>query len=144
VFVLLACLIGAVVALAEEDVTKLSGDPVKVGLMTPAAKAELYECVGKAIQTAGDENDRLPIFGVYIGPKGRAVSLAVLQSSGLERLDKLVLHCLFLANFTPTAPGKPQRGWFFTTPLKGKRPATNGDRELALLNMQAVGYGWSV
>jgi hypothetical protein len=142
VFVLLTCLIG--VDAAPEDSGALSGDPVKVGLMTPAAKAELYECVAQAVQTAGDEKDRLPIFGVYIGTKGRAVSLAVLQSSGLERLDKLVLHCLFLANFTPTAPGKPQRGWFFTTPLKGKRPVTN-ERELALLYLPAMdGHGWNV
>jgi outer membrane biosynthesis protein TonB len=61
------------------------------------------------------------MIGVYIGAKGRPVSLAVLESSGLEHLDKLVLRCLFRANYIPPAPGKPPIQWIFKPLLSPKR-----------------------
>jgi outer membrane biosynthesis protein TonB len=59
--------------------------------------------------------------GVFIGSKGRAVSLAILESSGLERLDKLVLRCLYRANFTPATRDKAPLQWIFKTSLEPKR-----------------------
>jgi len=68
--------------------------------------------------------------GVYIGPKGRPVNLAVLDSSGLEPLDKLILRCLFRANYTPPEHGKPPLQWIFSTKLVAassrRKPARPG------------------
>jgi hypothetical protein len=120
VSVLLACTVCANLALADEE------DPAKLGLMTPDAKSELDACVVKAAQSAGDGQERRAIVGVFIGSKGRPVSLAILQSSGLEHLDKLILRCLFQANYTPAAPGAPIQ-WLFSTLLQPKRIAPSVD-----------------
>jgi TonB family protein len=119
--VLLACLICADIARAGDHLPAASEDPAKIGLMTPAAKSELDACVAQAAQSAGDGQERRAMVGVFVGSKGRPVSLAILESSGLEHLDKLVLRCLFRANYTPAAPGKPPIQWFFKTSLKPKR-----------------------
>ena len=119
--VLLACVICAEIALADEHLPATFEDPAEVGLMTPAAKSELDACVAQAAQSAGDGQERRAMIGVFIGSKGRPVSLAILESSGLEHLDKLVLRCLFRANYTPAAPGKPPIQWIFKSLLEPKR-----------------------
>ncbi len=121
ILLLLACFSCPDIALADEDPTKLQGDPTKVGLMSPAEKSELYACIAKAGDIAGDEQERRILFGVYIGSKGRAVSLAVLESSGLDYLDKLVQRCLLRVNYTPTAPGKPPIQWIFRSSIDPRR-----------------------
>jgi hypothetical protein len=123
VLALLCCLTWTGIALGDEGVPEASGDPTKIGLMTPEAKSELDNCVAQAAQIAGDDKDRRVMIGVYIGPKGRPVSLAILDSSGLERLDKLVLRCIFRADYIPGAPDKPPIHWVFTSFLK-VRPVT--------------------
>jgi hypothetical protein len=137
VFVLLASLACADVAPADGSLP--SGDPTKIGLMTPAAKSALDNCVAEAAQTAGDGNDRRVMIGVYIGNKGRPVSLAILESTGLEQLDKLVMRCIFRANYAPASLDKPPIQWLFTTSLKAKRvtptPSSGG---IALLHMPAI------
>ena len=120
VSLLLACIICAQVTLADVHLPASPEDPAKVGLMTPAAKSELDACVTKAAQSAGDGQQRRAMFGVFIGANGRPVSLAILESSGLERLDKLVLRCLVRANYTPAAPDKRPIQWFFKTLLEPK------------------------
>jgi hypothetical protein len=122
------------VSLAGENAPSTSGDPAKIDLMTLAEKSELDSCVAQAAQTAGDGNDRRIMIGVFIGLKGRPVSLAILESSGLERLDRLILRCTSKANFTPASPKKPPIQWVFTTSLKAKRvaPAEQGG-EIAFL-----------
>lgn len=122
-FVLLACVICTDIGLADEHLPATSEDPGKIGLMTQAAKSELDACVARAAQSAGDGQERRAMIGVFIGPKGRPVSLAILESSGLEHLDKLVLRCVFRANYTPPTPGKTPIQWIFTTSLKPKRTA---------------------
>ncbi len=119
--VLLPCLICPVVAQADEPLPEKPEDPAKIGVMTPAAKSELTTCVTRAAQSAGDDRERRAMVGVFIGPKGRAVSLAILESSGLEDLDKRVLRCVARADFTPAAPNKPPVQWIFRTLLKPKR-----------------------
>jgi hypothetical protein len=120
--VLLACIICAEIALEDEHLPATFDDPAKVGLMKPAAKSQLDACVAQAGQSAGDGQERRVMAGVFIGSKGRPVSLAILESSGLEHLDKLVLRCLFRANYTPAAPGKPPIQWIFKSLLEPKRP----------------------
>ena len=116
------CFICTAIALANEDnPATLDGDPTTIGLMTPAAKTELISCVTDAAESAGDGQERKTMVGVFIGSKGRSASLAVLESSGLERLDKLVLRCLFRANYTPATPGKPPIQWIFKARLPPKR-----------------------
>jgi hypothetical protein len=105
VSLLLACFIYTAIALADEDnPATLEGDPTKVGLMTPAAKLELDASIVQAAGSAGGGQERRAMVGVYIGSKGRPVNLAVLESSGLERLDKLILRCLFRANTSRQRP----------------------------------------
>ena len=58
--------------------------------------------------------------GVYIGSKGRPINLAVLESTGLEHLDKLILRCMSRANYTTAAPGKPPLQWIFKYEIKHK------------------------
>jgi hypothetical protein len=123
---LLASTICPSIVLADDDPATLKGDPTKVGLMTFAAKSELDACIAKAGQSAGDGEERRTLFGVYIGSNGRPVSLAVLESSGLERLDKLVLRCLFRANYTPAAPGKQPRQWIFRSLIEPRRATPAG------------------
>lgn len=117
----LACVIGAGTAFADVHLPASLDDPAKVGLMTPAAKAELEACVAHAAQSAGDGQERRAVVGVFIGSTGRPVSLAILESSGLEHLDKLVLRCLFRTQYTPAAPNKAPIQWFFRTLLEPKR-----------------------
>jgi len=137
IILLLALSICPKVGRSEEDPATLRGDPTKLGLMTPAAKSELDACVAKASQSAGDEQERRTLFGVYIGPGGHPVSLAVLESSGLDHLDKLVLRCLFRAEYTPTAPGKPPRQWIFKSLSKARQAVQRSierDRQLAAVD----------
>lgn len=98
----------------------MADDPAKVSVMTPAAKSKLEGCGARAAQSAGDERQRTAIFGVYIGSYGRPVNLAILESSGLENLDKLVLQCLLRANYIPTAPDRQPIQWLFETLLQPK------------------------
>jgi hypothetical protein len=114
-------------AFTKDILAENSDDPTKTGLMTPSAKSELDDCIAQAAQTAGDDRDRHVMVGVYIGSKGRPVSLALLESSGLEQLDKLVLRCIFRANYLPAAPDKPPIHWVFTTSLRGKRSSPSGE-----------------
>jgi TonB family protein len=136
VLVPLACLICADVALTDETPPAAFRDPTRIGSMTPAAKSELLRCVAEAAQTAGDGKDRRAMVGVYIGSNGRPVSLAILESSGLEQLDKLVLRCFLRAEYTPAAPHKPPAQWIFTTSLGAKRVAPAKSRgEIALFHV---------
>ncbi|MEP7246026.1 MAG: TonB family protein [Gammaproteobacteria bacterium] len=118
---LLACLIGTDVALAEEDVPSTFENPAKSALMTQAAEASLNSCVEQAAQAAGDEQERRVMVGVYIGPEGKPVSLAVIESSGREHLDKLVLRCVRRGNYRPAKRGKPSIYWIFKSSLRPKR-----------------------
>ncbi len=111
------------VALAEADPPASPDDPAKVGLMTPAAKSELDTCVAQAAQSAGDDHERRAVIGVFIGSNGRAVSLAILESSGLQHLDRLVLRCVVRASYTPAASDGLPIQWFFKTVLKAKHAA---------------------
>jgi TonB family protein len=139
VFVLLVCLTCADLAPAEEDPAATSGDPTKIGLMTPAAKSALDNCPSQAAEIAGDDKDRRAMIGLYIGSKGRPVSLAILESSGLEQLDKLVLRCVFRADFTPAAPDKPPIHWVFTMSLKAKRvPPIRSSSAIVLRTLPAT------
>jgi len=122
--VLLTCLISANIGWANEA-SPTSGDPAEVGLMTPAARSDLNACVAQAAQSAGDGQERRAMVGVFIGSKGKAVSLAILESSGLERLDKLVLRCLSRANFSPPTRDKAPLQWIFTTSLGPKRTSSD-------------------
>src|SRR5580658_10381239 len=102
-----------VIALADENKpATLEGNPTQVGLMTPAAMSELDTCIAHAAESAGDGQERRAMIGVYIGAKGRPVSLAVLESSGLEHLDKLVLRCLFRANYITPRPASRRYSGF--------------------------------
>ena len=121
VSVLLVCVIGARPALADVHLPASLDDPAKVGLMTPAAKTELEACIAQAAQSAGDTQERRAMVGVFIGSTGRPVSLTILESSGLEPLDKLVLRCLFRAPYTPAAPNIAPIQWIFKTLLEPKR-----------------------
>jgi Gram-negative bacterial TonB protein C-terminal len=139
VLVLLACLTCADGTPADDNPPAGSEDPTKIGLMTPEAKSELDNCAAQAAETSADGRDRRVMIGVYIGPKGRPVSLAILESSGLEHLDKLVLRCIFRAHYTPSALDKPPTYWVFTTTLKAKRtvppPSASG---IAFLRVHAT------
>jgi TonB family protein len=119
--VLLSCLTFPALALADEPLPATPENPVKIGVMTPVAKSALDACVTHAVQSAGDDQQRRVIVGVFIGSKGRAVSVAILESSGLDPLDHLVLRCLSRADYTPAAPGKPPIQWFFRASLQPKR-----------------------
>jgi TonB family protein len=110
--VLLASVICAGIALAD-DPCELFQDPTKIGVMTSAAGLELDACVREAARSAGDEQERRVMVGVFIGPQGRAISIAVLDSSGLEYLDKLILRCLRRAEYVPAPSGKPPKQWVF-------------------------------
>jgi len=98
-------------------------------LMTPQAKSELDACVARAAQSAGDGQRRTVAVGVFIGSKGRPVDLAILESSGLEHLDKRVMRCLFETNYVPATRGEPIQ-WIFRAVLGPKRtePAVGGKR----------------
>lgn len=89
--------------------------------MTADAYSDLKVCIAHAIESAGDDQERRIMVGIYIGAEGRAVNLAVLDSSGLEHLDKLILRCLFRANYLPAARGKPPRQWVFSAPVQRSR-----------------------
>ena len=119
--VLLICLTSTALAQADEHLPATPENPAKIGVMTPAAKSELDACVTRAVQSVGDDQQRRVTVGVFIGSKGRAVSLAILESSGLDPLDHLVLRCLSRADYTPAAPDKPPIQWFFRASLKPKR-----------------------
>jgi hypothetical protein len=119
--VLLTFLLFSAIAQADERLPATPGRPAKIGVMTPAAQSELDACVKQAVQSAGDDQQRRVIMGVFIGSKGRAASVAILESSGLDPLDQLVLRCLSRAEYTPTTPGKPPLQWFFRASLQPKR-----------------------
>lgn len=121
VSVLLVCVICGEIALADEHLPASPDDPAKVGVMTPAAKSELDACIVRAGQAVGDDQQRRVMVGVFIGSRGRAESLAILDSSGLELLDKLILRCLSRVNYIPAAPNKEPIQWIFTTSLQPKR-----------------------
>lgn len=121
VAVLSGCLACAEMALADVHVPAAPDTPEKFGLMTPAEKSELEACVARAAQSAGDGNERRAMVGVFIGANGRPMSLAILESSGLEDLDKLVLRCLSRVSYTPAAPDKQPIQWIFKTVLRPKR-----------------------
>src|SRR5580658_9477538 len=122
-----------VIALADENKpATLEGNPTQVGLMTPAAMSELDTCIAHAAESAGDGQERRAMIGVYIGAKGRPVSLAVLESSGLEHLHKLVLRCPFRANYIPPAPGKPPIQYFQASAIT----------EAGLERVRNLSFGW--
>ncbi len=127
VSVLLVCLIRPDGVLADVHLPDSFDDPAKFGLMTPDAKSELDACVARADESAGDDQERRVMVGVFIGSQGRPVSLAVLESSGLEPLDKLILRCVARARYTPAEPGKAPIQWIFKSTLKPNhaRPALN-------------------
>jgi hypothetical protein len=137
--VLVAYLSFTSVALAGEDLPANSSDPTKMGLMTPEAKSELDDCIAHAAETAGDGSDHRAMIGIFIGPKGRAVSLAILESSGLEQLDKLILRCIYRAHYIPAESGKDPIYWVFTTSLRARRatPLRDGGG-VALLRVPAT------
>jgi hypothetical protein len=122
-------------AVAKEILAENSDSSTEADLMTPSARSALHDCVSQAAQVAGDEKDRHVMVGVYIGSQGKPVSLALLESSGLEQLDKLVLRCIVHANYLPAAAHQPPLHWVFTTSFKGKQISPNGEiahvRELA-------------
>ena len=118
---LLSCLLFPAIAQADERLPATPGRPAKIGVMTPAAQSELDACVKQAVQSAGDDQQRRVIMGVFIGSKGRAASVAILESSGLDPLDQLVRRCLSRAQYTPPAPGKAALQWFFRASLQPKR-----------------------
>jgi TonB family protein len=119
---LVTCLLFPAIAQADEHPPATPGRPAKIGVMSPAAQSELDACVNQAVQSAGDAQQRRVIMGVFIGSKGRAASVAILESSGLDPLDQLVLRCLSRAEYTPPAPGKATVQWFFRASLQPKRP----------------------
>ena len=95
--------------------------PTVRDLMTPDAKSELDVCVRKAAQSAGDSQERRATVGVFIGAQGRPVSLAILESSGLEPLDKLVLRCVVKVSYMPAPADKPPIQWFLRVRREPKR-----------------------
>jgi TonB family protein len=121
VSVLLGCVVSAELVLADQHLPAPPDDPVTVGVMTPAAKSELDACVVRAGQALGDDQQRRVMVGVFIGATGRAESLAILDSSGLELLDKRILRCLSRVNYIPAAPNKGLIQWIFITSLQRKR-----------------------
>jgi|SRR5579872_1758775 len=94
-FVQLVCLVYTGAALAAED----PPDPERAPPLTPAARSELAACIGQAGQSAGDDHERRVTIGVSFDTKGRPARITILESSGLESLDKLVMRCLFRASY---------------------------------------------
>lgn len=91
--------------------------------MTPEAKSALESCVAQSAELAGDTQEHRVTVGVFIGSNGRAANLAILESSGLEHLDKLVLRCLARTSFMSPKPGQGLIQWVFRTVLKPKHAA---------------------
>lgn len=88
--------------------------------MTPSAKSELEACIVRAGKIAADDQPRHVMVGVFIGSKGRAENLAILDSSGLELLDNLILRCLSRTSYIPAAPDKALIQWIFKTSVQRK------------------------
>jgi len=118
--VLLSCF---VCAAAEAKAPSTPQDPIGAEPITPAVKSELETCVAQAGQAAGDDQERRIVVGVFIGPQGRAVNLAVLESSGLEHLDRLILQCVFRAHYSPATLGESPIQWFFRCLIHPRRDA---------------------
>jgi TonB family protein len=72
-------------------------------MLTPAENEKLDQCAAQAV---GDDQQRRVMVGVYIGVKGEATSVAVLESSGLEALDERVLRCVRRAKYRLVEEGK--------------------------------------
>jgi TonB family protein len=119
-FVLLTGLICANTAPADDKLPSTFERPDTAGVMTQAENANLERCIAQAAQSAGDDQQRRVMVGLFIGVTGKTVSLAVLESSGLETLDKLVLRCARQANYKPAEQGKQPIYWILKSVLRAR------------------------
>jgi TonB family protein len=104
--VLVTSLVCADTSLADDKLSSSSEHLEPVRMLTPAENEKLDQCAVQAVQAVGDDQQRRVMVGVYIGVKGEATSVAVLESSGLEALDERVLRCVRRAKYRLVEEGK--------------------------------------
>jgi TonB family protein len=84
----------------------IEGDPT-LSLLHDS-KSELDTCIGRTNRYMTKLPDHDLTIGVYIDSTGRAMNLAVLNSSGQQNLDNATMKCIRQARFKSDAkPGKP-------------------------------------